>query len=121
MPCCRELGDKSPGIETRGGGGPSCGHQMGLFEAPEDPGYSGPGAGTKRVAGREQEKGALNFSRKAREFWVDSLEWEIDSPKTQRKTVRGSGDKLGLGIRVKRFCLIFFFSFFLVMGEGEST
>lgn len=51
LPRSRELEDASEGIETQGL--PSCGRPMGLSEVPEDPGYFGPGGGTKSVAGRE--------------------------------------------------------------------
>lgn len=66
LPGSRELRDASKGIETPGF--VSCGHPMGLSTAPEHSSYSGPGAGTKNLAGRAWRKGALKFVSKAREF-----------------------------------------------------
>lgn len=51
LPGSRELADGSEGIETQGL--PNCGRPMGLSAVPEDPGYFGPGGGTKGIADRE--------------------------------------------------------------------
>lgn len=92
LPCSGELGDAREGIVTRGGGGGRT-EPRAPFRTVRGPRRSQ----LLRVWCEDQDRGCWKMRKgspklcKQSQFQVHSLGWEIDSPKTQRKTNRQFG------------------------------